>query len=502
MDELQLIGKKLERENLLDSISAESMFPSAIDEIRNSIGDERKHDNFLSLLYPKDEMLLIHIPQKSAPGSFGIRNLILLSSSSGKVKNFTSELKKTADFISFRNKFYEIRIQSETGIISHISLSDGKENIIGHSGIYYSIEYNHLSLFDKIKEKILKHRDIHLLQTVEKIEIIERGPLRFSILITFQPDVSGNQIATRLSFYETSPYIFGESILKIYTPKYKIDLTVPLSDLFSSENKLFIIGKHFTSQNLTLSKAKELEKPYFPILYKDYFAVLNSHTQHSLTEFSGKSGTSGIQIITQNRHYAEYRNARISIPIYSPKEILSQDKKVSHIDIEEDLGPKWSDQGISRISWIINPLNNIPDLNTLTRTAKELNNPMIAIPTFSIHNSTEFVKCDADNVIITAVKEIEPYLRSAPKWFHHPSMNELPFIIRSVELEGKSTSCKITIAPEIEFSHVQEVDLLERVNESLINSDISVDKNIISFDMNPYEIKTIFILGKISYDED
>ena len=93
-------------------------------------------------------------------------------------------------------------------------------------------------------------------------------------------------------------------------------------------------------------------------------------------------------------------------------------------------------------------------------------------------------------------------MRDAPDWFYNPGMAELAFIIRCVEYDGKQTNCEISVSRKLNIKKVLEVDLLERIkNNGIINSDVEYNEGKLKFSINPYEIKSILVIGRIPLEE-
>ena len=139
---------------------------------------------------------------------------------------------------------------------------------------------------------------------------------------------------------------------------------------------------------------------------------------------------------------------------------------------------------------------------SLIRSAYEYNVPILALETEYLHDPFSFLAVDPPSVLITAIKEIEPNLPDAPDWCHNPSMGELAYIVRCVELEGCSQSVTLRLNPKINLKAVQEVDLLERIRENGIESQsVTFEGQQIKFPIKPYEIKSILLCARIPLED-
>jgi len=94
-------------------------------------------------------------------------------------------------------------------------------------------------------------------------------------------------------------------------------------------------------------------------------------------------------------------------------------------------------------------------------------------------------------------------MREAPNWFYKPSMAELAFILRCVEFEGIECRCSILLHPMVAIKEAREVDMLERVaQQSITPGELKMEKNQLSFFMQPYEIKSIMVITRVPLEEE
>ena len=210
----------------------------------------------------------------------------------------------------------------------------------------------------------------------------------------------------------------------------------------------------------------------------------------------------GMAVYSQTKYCLTLQNGNKELSLLNSTKLPDPDKSIIILDDDFAYRSKYNDWGFHRIPWAFEFYSESKEKVEILKNATEYNVPMILVPTNAVHESISFFQIDQSNVLITSIKEIEEYLRDAPDWFYNPGMAELAFIIRCVEYDGKHTNCEISVSQKINIKKVLEVDLLERIkNNGIVDSDLEYSEKKIKFSINPYEIKSILVIGRIPLEE-
>ncbi|QEE16709.1 glycoside hydrolase family 38 C-terminal domain-containing protein [Promethearchaeum syntrophicum] len=425
--------------------------------------------------------LLVYIPPNSKIGSFGIGTISFLKSPP-KPQNFASRLKETEEFYIFSNMHYQVKVSKLNGKIMHVSRDSHSSNNINKEGIGYKIYHDEDS----------KNTPL-LFPELEDISIEESGPIRYTLLVKYNPTRNKSTIHTRYCFYHESPIIYGETLVD-WSEKLKI-LTLNLGTKFQTSN--ISLGSQYYVDKIDIETkiSKEIERKERKNISFQQFASWENENK-ILGDFIG------LAVYSQTKYCLALQNGNKELTLLNSTKLPKPDKSLTILDDDFEYRTKFNDQGFHRIPWAIEFYLESKDKIDILKTAIEYNVPMILAPTNAVHKPISFFQINQTNVLITTIKEIEEFMRDAPDWFYNPSMAELAFIIRCVEYGGKQTNCEIIVSKKLNVKKAFEVDLLERIeNNGITTSDVEFTEGKIKFSINPYEIKSILVIGRIPLEE-
>ncbi len=425
--------------------------------------------------------LLVYLPSNSEVGSFGIENISFLKSPP-KPQKYESQLKETEEFFVFSNTHYTAKISKINGKIINVGSGNSSSNIINDEGIGYKIYQDDNSNCVPIQ-----------FPELQEIVIEESGPIRYTLLVKYNPTKRKSLIHTRYCFYHESSMIYGETLVhwaeKLKTLNLNLGTNIKSSKI-SLGSQFFIDKKEIKSNNS--ENEEKIKRKFFPFQQFAYWENKNQHFGNFI----------GLAVYSQTKYCLTLQNGNKEMSLLSSTKLPAPDKSLTILDEDVEYISKYNDNGFHRIPWAIEFYSKSKRQIEILKSASEYNVPMILAPTNAVHESISFFQIDKTNVLITAIKEIEEYMRDAPDWFYNPGMAELAFIIRCVEYDGKQTNCEITVSQKLNIKKVIEVDLLERIeNNGIIDSYVEYSEKKLQFSINPYEIKSILVVGRIPLEE-
>ena len=431
--------------------------------------------------FPKKK-LLIYLPNNSKIGSFGIGNISFLKSPS-KQKNFISQLKETEDFYIFSNMWYTAKVSKLNGNIIHISSDNSSSNIINEEGIGYKFYQDGSSNYDPIT-----FPELH------EIIVEESGPIRYTLLVKYNPTKNKSIIHTRYCFYHESPMIYGETLVEWAEKMKTLNLNIG-TQIHSS--KISLGSQYFIDKKeIQIDNSEEMEKKERKNLPFQQFVFWENRNQ--------KFGNFiGLAVYSQTKYCLTLQNGSKELALLNSTKLPDPDKSFAILDEDFEYRSKYNDKGFHRIPWAVEFYSESKDKLEILKSAIEYNVPMVLVPTNAVYESISFFQIDQPNVFITTIKEIEEFMRDAPDWFYNPGMSELAFIIRCVEFSGIQTNCEISVSQKLNIKKILEVDLLERIKDNgIVNLDVEFSEGKIKFTINPYEIKSILVIGRIPLEEE
>ena len=440
--------------------------------------------------------LLVYLPSNSKVGSYGIGNISFLKSPP-KPQNFASQLKETEEFFIFSNKYYTAKISKLNGKIIHVSSDSSSSNIINEEGIGYKFYQDDKSNCNPI-----------LFPELQDIIFEESGPIRYTLLVKYYPTKNKSLIHTRYCFYHESPIIYGETLVE-WTEKWNtlnlnFGTQIQSSKIFlgsqflidDKETKLnsseVIEGNEKGKRNERDERVERVERENIPFQQFAFWENKNQNFGNFI----------GMAVYSQSKYCLTLQNGTKEMSLLNSTKLPDPDKSIAILDEDFAYRSKYNDRGFHRIPWAVEFYSESKNRIDILKSATEYNVPMILVPTNAVHESISFFQIDKPNVLITTIKEIEEFIRDAPDWFYNPGMAELAFIIRCVEYDGKSTNCEISFSQKLNIKKVIEVDLLERIkNNGISDSDVEYSERKIKFSINPHEIKSILVIGRIPLEE-
>jgi alpha-mannosidase len=437
---------------------------------------------------PKDK-LLVYLPKNISIGPYGIQNLIPLTGAP-KDEKFTQKIMENeTDYIYTSNQFY-IKISKSTGRISHLSKTASSKNILKKTGIGYKFFKDERTNFDAWNlDPDFRKKPVQI-PPVEEIIVEENGPLRHTLLIKHTPTAQNSRFHTRLSFYHNMPYIFGETLIN-WQEEWKI---LKLSVDMDFDNQDVYCGNQFGFQKRSTKPKTVYQKAKYEYAYQQY--AFWKHSAHDPNSFGS------VAFYSQSKYGMSGKDGNCEFTFLKAPQFEKPDLKYATLDDDFETRSKFVDHGFHRIPWAIELFTTEPSITDVTKQAYNYNKPFLTVPTGLDHKPISFISLDSPNVLIHTVKEIESYMRDAPDWFYNPGMADLAFIVRCVEYEGTETKCKINFNDNLTLKKAIEVDMLERIsNNGIMNSDINLTENNLEFTIQPYEIKSIMVIGKIPLEE-
>ena len=443
---------------------------------------------------PEDK-LLVYIPPKQAVPSFGFTNIVFSKTSVASATPIEGFSETQTEFI-FQNASLVLKISKESGNITHLSLSPGTANLLGSTGIHYSLHtIQHPRSRQRksgvgpssVKPPVLLPRNPLQL---DSIEVIERGPLRFTFLIKYLPTKAHTFISTRISIYHQSHKIYGETLVELNDPDLLLGLEIdtPLSPQEIHCGGPYCVHHHSVPTTSTYFT------PIVEIPFQEFVYWSSDQT-------IGEMGT--VAVYFQTKFGLGVSESGPRFHLVASKSLPRPDAALTYSDPDVKSRKNGSDHGYQRIPWAIEFLPPKVAASTIIRSAREFNTPFILAPTHAVHDTLSFFSLDAANVMMVSVKEIEEFMREAPDWFYHPTMAELAFVIQCVELDGLETACSLQIDSKLTLKQAMEVDFIERIsNNDIQNSDVMLLGHTVTFTIRPHEIKSIMVSGRIILEQE
>jgi hypothetical protein len=423
---------------------------------------------------PKDK-LLVYIPPNESIPSFGMTPITFAKTSVPQAKPSKGFSESQTEWM-FRDLSLCLKISKASGNITHFSLSPTTTNLLGPTGIGYTLH------------TISPSRPKSPLQ-VDTIEVIEKGPLRFTFLIKYQPTKSKTLISTRICIYHQSRQIYGETLVDLKDTNMLLALEV---DTQLSPKAVYCGGPYCVHRHVVPATSKFLnqidEVPFQEFVY---------WTSDRKTDSIGT-----VAVYFQTKFGMSISGNVPRFHLVAAKPLPQPDTTMTFPDSDMKSRVNVSDQGYQRIPWAIEFLPPSVPVSTIMRHASEYNAPFVLAPTHAVHDTLSFFSVDSPNVMLVSVKEIEEFMREAPDWFYKPTMAELTFVIQCLECNGIETTCSLQIDPSISLKQAMEVDFIERISHNGIQtSDVMLSGHTVKFTIRPHEIKSIMVVGRIILEQ-
>ena len=438
---------------------------------------------------PKDYLLIYH-PKNSAIESYGLENITFLKSPPHNREINQRFQLKNEEYL-FNSGLISIKIDANSGFITHLSCDDKETNRLGTKGIHYTLYNEKTSQSDPLHIDPGHILDSSEFPVLENIEIEEKGPLRHTILIKYKKSKNGSRFHTRISIYHKERKIFGETLVDWREKDKFFKLEINSRQKFTK----FTFGKPYSFEHQSFKDFETKNK--FPIeMSFQQFALCYSQKLDNLSQ-------KNLVIYTQGKYGIGISEDTVSLSLLRAPKLQSPDSKYTRLDPDHEQRSKYSDHGFHRIPWAIECVEPEIEEVRILKQAYEYNIPMIYAPTNAAHDKISFFKLNQPNVLITTVKETEEFMRAAPDWFYNPSMNEIAVVVRCVEYGGNQTSCKLSLPEFVNIKKVIEVDLLERIRENgIVHPELDIIDNSVQFTINPNEIKSLMVVIRMPLEEE
>ncbi len=353
---------------------------------------------------------------------------------------YRTDLSISQDFVIV-NKFYQIKIDNKTGLISSLILKENNQEFIQPGKRANVFQLLHEDGREMSAWQIGNiSNQIDLIEP-ERIEILEHGPVRILL-----------QIFNR---YNKSTFI---QRVAIYSDLERIDFpcTVDWQEIGTRQ-----VGSKFLKVAFALNLEGDA-KATFELPFGTIAREPNGHEYPSQKWMDLGDSKYGVSLVN---------DCKFGCDIHKNVMRLS----LLRCSYEPDPIP---DKGIHDFRYAIIPYQgNWQTANTL-KAGYELNQPLLPILTDQ-HQGTlpqeqAFVRCSADNIILTAFKKCE---------------DDDSLILRFYEAYGAT----VDAAFEFSFKILQanETDLLER---NLDNAEVEIKDDGFIIHVEPYEIKTIRLI--------
>ncbi|MHA1777057.1 MAG: glycoside hydrolase family 38 C-terminal domain-containing protein [Promethearchaeota archaeon] len=470
----------------------------------NNYSQKRPQEQLIEFESQLKDNLLIYLPEHSAVKPFGILNITgIKGTSNDQVRDVV--IYQENNQIIFENVRIIVKISCKTGCIEWLSVKsqDPKEQNLIRSHLFFwgyypstDSKYENSSSIDFEK---ISHNKRKIFQ-VSSIEIVERGPIRYSVLCRYKALSTGTDLHIYYYFYHKTERIDVETLVNWQEPRGNLYCSITtVSDmpritrktLLTFENEVISHFPPISDKSDTISSLHDLKVQDF-IIRKS--ALLNETSKTSL----------GLAIFLQNKHFMYGDSNTTVIKLLGSAPCIKAKTKTATLDSDHNSQILYQEIGFHRILWALHPIApNISDLH-IYRKYQEYNIPLIAVPTNAVHSSVSFLEVSPESVEITCLKEIEPYMPEAPDWFYRSNMNELAFIIRCINLEDKAqvTHVNLKLHESFAITKVEEVDPIEKiVNQNIDPEPIHIKERNIQFELRPFQLKTILIVCRLLLEE-
>ncbi|MFC2084305.1 alpha-mannosidase [Bacteroidota bacterium] len=342
------------------------------------------------------------------------------------------------DDLNIGNRYLDLKIDRNTGGIEVLQDKESGYNYIESNQQGNIFQILHEEGREMSAWEIGNILDTYSLNNPERIEIIEKGPVRILVEITYT--------------YLTSVFI---QRIVVYNKINRIDFpcTVDWREVGSRQkgSKFLKVLFPFDFDKNTSAK---FEIPFGFIEREN-----NGHEYPSQKWMSLSDKKYGVTFCNDSKYGCDITKNKMRLSLlrssYEPDSL--PDKELHHF------------------TYSVSPHNGILKPSESIRKGAELNNSLAPIET-DVHEGVlpltqSFVKCSPENIIISAFKKSE---------------EDDSIIMRFYETEGKSTKAEFNFSFNI--INVIETDLIETPTEA---TNIEIVRNSIGIQVLPHEIKTI-----------
>jgi len=350
--------------------------------------------------------------------------------------DYQTDLSMAQDFL-IENKFYKMKIDEKTGLITSLTSKQDKKEFIEPGK-----KANLFQLLHEDGHEMSAWQIGEILETIDltapaRIEILERGPVRFLLQVVHK--------------YNNSSFI---QRIACYSNLERIDFpcTVDWQEIGSRQN-----GSKFLKVAFPFNLKPEL-KATFELPFGAIERNANGHEYPTQKWMDLSDGDYGVSLVNDCKYGCDINKNVMRLSLL-------------RASYEPDPIP---DKGVHHFKYAIIPhQRDWKDANTL-RNGYEVNQPLLAVLTDrhdgKFASQQSFVQCSAENIIVTAMKKCE---------------DDDSLILRFYETRGRAVDASFQFSFKI--LHVNETDLLER---DLDNSNIEIENNDFTVYVAPFEIKT------------
>ncbi len=353
-----------------------------------------------------------------------------------KEPEFQTSLTISQDFI-IENKFYQIKIDDKTGLISSLISKDDSKEFIEPGGKANLMQILHEDGHEMSAWQIGNVLNQTDLIDPERIEILEQGPVRVLL-----------QVVNR---FNESTFI---QRIAVYSDLKRVDFpcTVDWQEIGSRQN-----GSKFLKVAFPLNLASE-SKATFELPFGTIERVANGRDYPTQKWMDLSDSKNGISLLNDCKYGCDVNKNIMRLSLLRSS-------------YEPDPIP---DRGVHHFNYAIIPHQKDWKTANSLRDGYDLNQPFLTIltdrhqGTLPLENS--FVRCSNDNIIISAFKKCE---------------DDDSLILRFYETHGKAVDVRFQFSFKI--FQINEIDLLER---NLENSSVAIEDNGFTVHVEPFEIKT------------
>ncbi|WP_457557484.1 glycoside hydrolase family 38 N-terminal domain-containing protein [Candidatus Harpocratesius sp.] len=460
------------------------------------------------------ENLLIYLPPQAEIYPFGISNIYGIKSSI-EIQNREKLLIEYGNDFIFENSLIKVKISKDTGYINWLSekiSSNSELNLLKPDGYYFNIQSSSQILKSKssimypVKKLYQNLKEFK----IKSIQIEEKGPIRYSLRCHYHKLHSGTELHVNYYFYHKSSRIEVEtlvnwqethSVLLFNFETSKLTPEITTKSIIGFESIEISNNSEFLLNNIRKERKRNEYNSESMIDLKSREFIIRRTINKQSNLYSGE----GIAFFAQNKHYIHVDSSKTTIKLIGSQKTIKP--KTSQISLDSDYSQqiRIQEMGFHRILWSLEPVSDKFNDLEIYHHYQEYNTPLVAVPTNAVHPSFSLIDVFPKTIEIMSVKEMEPYMREAPEWFYHPSMSELPFIIRCVNLDKSEpmTNVKITLHKKIEIKEVTEIDPIEKIiNQNIQPGEIRIVGQELHFQLKPMQIKTILVVCKLPLEND
>jgi len=363
-------------------------------------------------------------------------------------------------FLELKNNFYKLIINKKSGLLTSIYDRLNKRELLDNSnkGGVFQI-YDDFSLREsawniwlgKLKE----------LNNAEKVEIIEKGPIRYSVRIKYTYKEKGKNDSTlfeEIRLYSHFPIIEFKVNLDWQTPHKMLKVAFPLN--LHAEEVTYNIPYGTIQRKIPTSfEADATDRAKWEVSALKWI------------DYTDKEKNYGVSLLSESKYGFDVKDNTIRMSL-----LRTPDYPDPLIMGLKSQPPQIMDQGKHTFSYALYPHKaNWKEANSMKK-GYEFNYPLLSITESShrgsLPKSFSFIKVYPENIILEVIKKAE---------------DSRAFILRLYETIGQKTRGEIHFSESP--SEIWETDMMEREISKL-----TIQGKLLKINFGAYEIKSLRII--------